>query len=107
MHPNQLKKRIKKFIKDIHEKLLHLSDDTLMNFKKVILNELNAKFNNIYEEFNFYFEEILSKEYAFNYRKILESQIVKLKKEDIVLFYENNFINRSTRKIRILEMFQF
>lgn len=106
VNPVSLKKRIKKFIHKMHNSLLKLKNENFELYKNNIKLSLEEKLVSQYEEHDFIFGEILSNEYAFDYKKILINNINLLNLEMLVKFYETHFINKNTKKIRICEIYK-
>lgn len=106
INPTELRRRIRIFIEDIYVELKKLSNDKLILYKSILKNMFNKKFDSQYEEFNFINSEIISGEYSFNYKKILADHIDNINKTMLISFYNEYFINKTTRKIRILEMYK-
>ncbi|QKF93736.1 peptidase M16 [Fadolivirus algeromassiliense] len=105
-NPIVLRKKIRNFIKDMYNKLNELDDKKFTQYKLINKNLINKKFLTQDDEFGFYNTEIISGDYVFNVKEILASNIDKITKKQVVEFYEKHFINKATRKIRILEMYK-
>jgi secreted Zn-dependent insulinase-like peptidase len=106
VNPVILKKKIKKFIHKMHNSLLKLKKENLDLYKNNIKFSLEEKLVSQYEEHDFIFGEILSNEYAFDYKKILINNINLLNLDILIKFYETYFINKNTKKVRICEIYK-
>lgn len=106
LNPLVLRKRIKKFIQFIHSSLSKLNKTKFDQFKNNIKLMLEQKFESPYEEHEFIFSELLTNEFAFDYKKILINNIDKLTQEILMEFYETYFMSKVTRKIRICEIYK-
>lgn len=104
--PNILKKRIKKFIKDMYVDLKNLNNDKLNGYKSILQNTYDKKYRSQNEEFSFIDSEIASGDYLFNYKELLSKKVGNVTLKMLIAFYEKYFINKVTRKIRILEIFK-
>jgi insulysin len=105
-NPVKLKKRIRSFVNDMFIELNELSDEKLNTYKVILKRTLSKKFNSQDEEFNFLNYEIVLGDNMFNYRKILINYIDKITKDNLIKFYNQYFINKNTRKVRIMEMYK-
>ncbi len=106
INPSVLKKRIKKFINTTHVTLLKLKQKKLDLYKNNIKLSLQKKLVSQYEERASIISEIVSDEYAFDYKKILINNIDLLNLDILVKFYETYFINKNTRKVRVCEIYK-
>jgi insulysin len=106
LSPLILRKRIKKFIQFIHSSLSKLTKTKFDQFKNNIKLMLEQKFESPYDEHEFIFNEILTNEFAFDYKKILINHIDKLTREILMDFYETYFMSKVSRKIRICEIYK-
>lgn len=104
--PIKLRKRIRKFIKSMYDELLKITDDKFNQYKQIKKTLINKKFLSQSDEFIFYNSEIISGEYLFDVKDRLSEFIDKITKKQVIQFYEKYFINKNTRKIRILEMYK-
>jgi len=105
-NPVQLKDKIKKFIEDSIEFITNLNDDIFEEYKKSLINQYNIPKYNIYEEFYDNWSHIAGGDYQFNMNELLVNAINKIDTNDIVKFYHKYFLNKKTRKIRIVELFK-
>ncbi len=106
INPSILKKRIKKFINTTHILLLKLKQKKLDLYKNNIKLLLQKKMVSQYEEHTFILGDIVSDEYAFDYKQILINNIDLLNLDILVKFYETYFINKNTRKVRVCEIYK-
>lgn len=110
INPPLLRKRIKKFIGDMYKLLLKLKDskneEKFELYKNNIKLMLGQKLVSQYEEHDFIFNEILSNEYVFDYKKILIENIDLLNIDMLIKFYETHFINKNTIKVRVCEIYK-
>jgi insulysin len=108
--PITLRVRIKNFVVSMYHLLLELNTPVNLpkfeQFKNNIKLILEQKFVSQYEEHNFIFNEILSNEFAFDYKKILIDNIDSLDINTLIKFYELYFISKDTRKVRICEIYK-
>ena len=114
-HPVKLRKRIKTFVNDIYIELKKIqeypkdSNDKITLYKTILKNTINLKYNSQNEEFVSLNTEIISglpDNYIFNYKTLLINNIDNIDKKMIIEFYEKYFVNKMTRKIRIMEMYK-
>jgi insulysin len=107
IYPNDLRKRIKKFIVESYTELKKLPDKEIDILKNTLKVKLNRKFESQYDEFDFMMDEITSGEYAFDYISLLTNKIKKIDKYVLTNFYKKYMLDKNTRKIRILEMYKY
>jgi len=105
-NPTDLKKRINKFVKSMFGELKNINQGEVTHFKTIIRKLLEKKFTTQSEEFVFYNNEISIGEYAFDYRKKLLDRIQFIDQDVLIKFYEKYFINKKTRKLRIMEVYK-
>jgi secreted Zn-dependent insulinase-like peptidase len=103
LSPVTLRKRIRKFTKDMNKLLINITDEQFNAYKLVTKSSLVTDFTSSYDEFSYYWSQIVSSEYIFNGKEILANNIDDITKEE---FYNEYFINKNTRKIRILEIYK-
>lgn len=110
INPSVLRKRIKKFVASTYSSLLRLQNPKNISkfelYKNNIKLGLEQKLVSQYEEHDFIFNEILSNEFAFDYKTILIDNIDSLNINTLIKFYETYFINKNTRKVRICEIYK-
>lgn len=104
--PIILRKKIKKFVKNIYVDLINLSINELNNFKSILKTNIEMKFNSQTEEFSYYSYEILLNEYTFDYKEKIIKKLPSISKENLTKFYEKYFINKNTRKVRVCEYYK-
>jgi insulysin len=102
--PEKLKKKIKQFINKMFLELKGLDNKKIELYKSITKNLISKKFISNDEEFSFMGSEIIFDSYIFNYRELLTRKINDITKDILIAFYEKHFINKNTRKIRILEL---
>ena len=100
----ELKKNIKKFIADTEHYIQKLSKEHYNDYVNGIINILSEKDTNIYHEFGRNLSEIKSGDFNFDRQELLIKAIKTIKKSEIEQFYADTFINRNTRKVRIIYM---
>ena len=59
-------KKIEEFVKEMQDHIKNMEDDAFEEIIESILVEVTAKHNNIYEESDYFWEEIRTHEYLFN-----------------------------------------
>lgn len=104
--PYILRKRIKSFVEDSTKYINKLNNSKFNDFKIILKNDILQKDNNIYEEFKRNIEEIMRSDYLFDYKEKLANELDKISKRDISKFYKKYFIDKRTRKIRIIEIYR-
>lgn len=90
-----------KTINDINDEIILYVDnlknklnsqiENIEEIKTVIINEINSKYNNYFDEFNYYFNKIICNTTLFDEKAKMLKLIEKIKKEDILDFYNNYF----------------
>ena len=91
-NPNKLNCRIETFLKSFKSFIDNMDENTFEINKKSVINNLLEKPKTIYEQNNKYWREIRNSRYQFEREINLAKEIENIKKEDILLFY-NEFIN--------------
>jgi len=106
-NPMYLKKRIKNFIKNIHEELKSLDDQSFEQLKFSILQELQKEFTSNIDEFDFYRKEIIRNDRMFNIKDHLIKVLNEVSKKILFDFYETYLINKESRKVRMLTIYKY
>jgi len=104
--PSELKQKIKKFIEDENSFIANLSEDKLDEYKKALVNQYKIPKYNIYEEFRDTWSHIYGRDYVFDENNRLVDAVEKITTSDIKNFYNKYFIDKKTRKVRIVELFK-
>ena len=85
---------------DFSKELNEISDEKFKQVKDSMIANLEKKFDNLKEESNFYFEEILKKEYNFKIRQQKTEMIDKINKQEVIEFFKLHFREKK-RKFEI------
>jgi insulysin len=97
-----MNKRIEEFLKKIKKNLIEkLSESHLNKYKNTIILELNQKDKSLLENFNHNSSQIINSDYSFNYREIISSKVKKVKRNDLINFFNNIFINKYSKVVII------
>lgn len=97
-----LKRRIKKFIDHIKNVIDTTNDKKFNKLKNTLKNQLLSKDDNLHDEFTRNLNEVMSGKYVFDFKEVM---LKFLPKYDLILFrnqFNNYFINRHSRKMRII-----
>lgn len=105
--PIQIRKRIKKFIKDMFIELGKLNNEKFENYKTIIKNRYKRVLLTQDDEFDSINSEILTQEFAFNYKDELYDAIDNITLDTLLEFYNKYLLNSNTRKVRIIEMYKY
>ena len=103
--PKDMRSKIMKFIKKSLELIKDVTDDILNKYRKIVITELFEPNHNIYEEFYKNLYSITNNDYEFNNRQKIKVILNKITRTELVKFYENYFVNKTTRKIRVVEIY--
>lgn len=103
--PYFIRKRIRQFIKDSEQLFLNITDTDFMTYKKIIKTDILKESNNIYDEFKEHFNEIIREDYIFDTKYKIVETLNSIKKEDLIKFYQDFFVNNATRRVRIVEIY--
>ncbi len=103
--PIMLRKRIKNFVTKMGEYINGMTNDEFDEYVKVFVINLKKDNVNLYEEFSKNSESITNKTYIFNVEDQLASVHNKITKDVLYKFYDQHFLNKDSRKIRIIEMY--
>jgi insulysin len=104
-NPVLLRKRIKKFITSMGEYIKNMSDAEFKEHTNVFVINLKKDHNNLQEEFYHNMESIIDKHYVFDIEEQLASSSNKITKKNVYNFYRKHFLDRRSRKIRVVEMY--
>ncbi len=103
--PDKLRKRIKQFITDMCKVIENMSNDDIETYKTNLQNQCLMKFASPYNEFLFYETEIMSGDKQFDQKEMIYEGVHAVDKKSIIEFYNKYFINKETRKVRLLQIF--
>ncbi|CAH6421318.1 Zn-dependent peptidase [uncultured virus] len=104
--PDFLRKRIKLFIKDFYSIIDQLNDNDIEQFKYSAIEQISKTSYNLLDQFYQDFLQMFREDYLFDEKNIYLKISDKIKKEDIEIFYKQNFLDKNTRKIRIIELYK-
>ena len=104
--PNALRKLIKTFIKESYIDLSNVEQTLFNNFKNILAKNIMEKFISPKDEYDFYLKKILEND-IIDYREILVMTLHKLTNDNLIDFYKTYFIDKNTRKIRIMELYSY
>lgn len=104
--PMDLKNKIKKFIKDTNEEIKTLTDKDFEKYKDTLKYQLESKFDTPEEEFSFMSGEIINGYHDFNIRDILIKFLKKITLDELLEIFNQKFINKTTRKIRMIAYYK-
>ena len=102
--PNSLNRMIKEFVVEWYKKFEKIPQKEFDNIKTIIRNSLKEKFISMNEEYSYYSSKISSESYAFNLNEILIKALDGITHKIVLDFYNTYLINKETRKVRILEL---
>lgn len=102
--PSSLNRMIKEFVVEWYKKFEKISQKEFDNIKTIIRNSLKEKFISMNEEYSYYSSKISSESYAFNLNEILIKALDNITHKMVLDFYNTYLINKETRKVRILEL---
>nr|QBK89029.1 MAG: insulinase [Mimivirus LCMiAC02] len=105
IEPYLLRKKIKSFVINTGKYIKELSQSEYDKYIFTIISEINRKDNNRVDEFNRYYDEIIRERYAFDIQTHYTNALKTLSKNELYDFYYKHFINKTTRKIRIVELY--
>ncbi len=103
--PYTLRKKIKIFVHDTFKYIKQMDHNTYQKYIHAIIYDLQKKDTNRHDEFSRYSEEIFCGSELFDIRDRYIKILNKLKHDDVVAYYEKYFVNKHTRKIRIVELY--
>lgn len=103
--PTELRFRIKKFVKNAAKRINKMKDEIFDQYKHSINNKLLTPDNNLFEEYDRNLIEITQGDYMFNRRFHYIDIVMSMTKDTIYNMYQKYFIDRNTRKIRIIEIY--
>ena len=103
---DSLEDRINSFMLDIMKFIKDLQNNTKLfeKYKTTIINELNKKDDNLYQEYDRNLNEIINGEYMFDYRKHLLSVVKNITVDQVIDYFDKYFTNKATRKVRIVKI---
>lgn len=97
---NNIKERISKFIIDYYDEIINLKEETIRNICETNINIFLAPFQNLIHESYYHFDCIRGSDYI-DKKKILIELYKNIKKEEIIDFYKDKFLNRNSFVIKI------
>ena len=103
--PDNLKVRIKQFIVDQYDILDKFNDGNFNELIKTTISNLTKSDDNIYDEFNRNLNEIITGDYMFNIKNVYKQSSNALSLKKYKEMYYNYMINRNTRKIRTIKLY--
>lgn len=104
--PNIVRKMIKKFINSMEPQINSLDQKTLSQHIKILTQKLSINHNTNNEDMTNYLERIISNKFI-DKRKLIYQGLSSITLQDIKLMFHKSFINSTTRKIRIVELYRF
>lgn len=102
--PSDLNRMIKNFVTEWYKKFNKISSEEFDNLKLVIRNSLKEKFISMNEEYGYYSSKISLESYTFNLKELLIEALDSVTHKIVSEFYNAYLINKNTRKVRILEL---
>lgn len=103
--PDEIKIRIKQFISEQYDVLDKYNDGNFNELVKTTINSLTKNDDNIYDEFNRNLGKIIGGDYLFNIKNLYKSSTNLLSLKKYKEMYYNYMIDRSTRKIRMIKLY--
>jgi insulysin len=103
--PEKLEKRITLFMEETLKFIKKLDNKLLDKYKNMLITSLNKKDDNMYEQFDRYLSEIKTGSYMFNFKKYLIPVIKEVSTDQLVLFFDEYFVNNSTKKVRTVKIY--
>lgn len=104
-NPVFLYERIKKFIDESDKYILDLSDKDFEKQKQILIDQTDTPALNMNEDVSFNLSQIAKGTYLFNFGDIQIKNIKSIKKQDLIDFHNSYFLNRGTRKFRVVRVF--
>ena len=92
--------RVTLYISDIYDKIFkNLSDDIFNTHVNSVINHFKIKYNDLQEETNSNYQQILNQTYNFDYKEKIVNilQNKEITKEDVSAFYKKHFIDNVRR----------
>jgi secreted Zn-dependent insulinase-like peptidase len=102
--PHKLRSKIKSFIKNTSTYIKSLSTYKYDQYVHILRSDLLKKDTNRNEEYTKYNNVILDGTYLFDIHKHLAS--IKITQKELAKIYDRYFINKDTRKMRIIEFYK-
>lgn len=102
--PEYIHERIKKFIRLFYKELVEMQDSIIETSIKNIIINWSKPHDNLFSEAYANLKFILNGK-DFDTNETLIKIIKKYKKSDIIKFFEKNFINKKTRRVRTLYVY--
>jgi len=99
-----LKKRIKSFLTKFYNNITDITEEILEIKKDVLIKNLMLDDRDLMEEFTRNYYQILDKKYVFDFLEILSKEIKKINIIDFKKVLYDTFINKNTRKIRMIKI---
>ena len=103
--PSKLRSKIKKFLKDTTKYLKSITTTELDYALDIFCDEIQQKSGNIDIMFEKNWNEIRKGSNRFNINDLMISFIKKIDKESLLKFYKYFFVNKHTRRFRIVELY--
>jgi secreted Zn-dependent insulinase-like peptidase len=97
---NNINERIDRFIIDFYDEIVNLKEETIKNICDTRISIMSAPFQTIAEESVYHLNCIYDDIYI-NKKKVLMELFKNIKKEEIISFYEDKFLNRKSLVIKI------
>ena len=103
--PDEIKIKIKQFISEQYNTLDKFNDGNFNELVKTTIENLTKNDDNIYNEFSRNLNEIITGDYVFNIKNIYKNNIHLLSLKKYKEMYYDYMINRNTRKLRIIKLY--
>jgi len=81
-----------KFIKSIEDIINNITEKEYNKLIEIIINNILKTFDSQLEEFNYNINNLINN--TPNIKKLIEKELIKITKNDLLLFYKDNFINK-------------
>lgn len=104
LQPQQLKKRIKLFIKNKYEELKLVSENEFDKWISMKIKLYNVPKNFYYQDYNMFLSEIFQQRNIINQKKELINNIKTLKLNDLVNFYYTYLLGPN-KKVRVVQIY--
>ncbi len=102
--PDSLSRMIKEFVAEWYKRFEKILQKEFDNIKTIMRNSLKEKFISMNEEYSYYSSKISLESYAFNLKEVLIKALDGVTHKMVLEFYNTYLINKSSRKVRILEL---
>lgn len=94
--PQEIINRTNEFILNFKNVLVEMTDNEFSEIVNGCISSVSEDYNNMSEESSHNMTQISNGFFSFNIKKVFAETLKKLKKEELVAFYDKKFINRNS-----------